>query len=206
MKIQFNRIHQSKLNEHKRARTNKKSGRRPIKISFRNITYSNTTKRNREIWWKIRKAFHCFSRSLVIAQRNGFVHAYEAALSLTLTRLLTYIRLNSNSEIWTTKNVIVNLYDEITSNIKIFYHIESLFANYFCRFFAPSTTITQRLPTSEGMFRGNLKCFMSLFALKSFLFIFPSLPIWRGASFENCNLISDASQPNLHIKTIKFDK
>lgn len=65
--------------------------------------------------------------TLTTALSNS-VYSWRAALGLT------YIRLNSNSEICTTKNVIVNLYVEITMKHKIFYHsfsAPSLMLNVF---------------------------------------------------------------------------
>lgn len=58
------------------------------------------------------------STTLTTALSNS-VYSWRAALGLT------YIRLNSNSEICTTKNVIVNLYVEITMKHKFFYHSSS---------------------------------------------------------------------------------
>lgn len=88
----------------------------------------------------------------------------------------------------------MNLYDEITSkHKKKFYHIAKLL---FCAFLPPLTTIAMphSLPRDRDMLlEANLKCFMSLFALKNAYLSFDISDL--EASFENCNLICDVSQP-----------
>lgn len=58
---------------------------------------------------------------------------------------LTYIRLNSNSEICTTKNVIVNLYVEITLKHKIFYHSSSLHLWWMLNGFSVGAALPSRV-------------------------------------------------------------